>query len=169
MFSPDTMIDAALMRRLFAAAPKSLPTIYAHPTAKWITQGGKPAPVRIDSNKNLHMSVADLLQFKQEVPVEFEERQDDVLIFKIALQPHHLAGGVNDRGMAAETNIARKAGLRDRLGFNPEDGSPKRADDGVPHVVLQPSKRVGKTAAAKRADLLAKLSASLGIKRSLLQ
>ncbi len=136
----QSMIDISLMRRLFAADPNNLPQIFAHPTAMWKGPGGAPAPVRVDRNNNLHMAIADLLQLKKELPLEYVERRGDTLVFKIALEPHHLAGGSNDRLAPAQTRKERKMGLRDRLGFDPIDGGPKRTPG--PHVVLKQRPRL---------------------------
>jgi hypothetical protein len=131
MSSHKPAFDAQTIRQLYASAPENLPLVIVHRNLQWRDGKGQIAPPRSDCNSNVHMAVADFEAIQPELPFEYIGREADVLKFKIALEAHHLQGGTNDARAAARNRAERHGGMREALGFNAIDGSPKRPEDPI--------------------------------------
>ena len=92
--------------------PEELPVILLHESG-W---HGKPF---VDTANRIHMNAGQLEILKNMVPVEEVKRHaKDVVEFRIALERHHLDGGVNDN--APLVGEARHDLIKDAVGLNPD-------------------------------------------------
>lgn len=122
-------LDLATLRRLTGGDPTRLPVIVA--VADWsieprVTFAAAPQPGLPPPPPRIFMTVADAMWLKERVPLEvIEHYAGRATVFRIALERHHLAGGVRD-GRALTAPEERKAALRRDFGFDPPAGEGAR-------------------------------------------
>lgn len=106
--------DMGLLRRLANGDPDRLPLIVSTP--------GWDFPPRV-AGRRVFMSEADVAWLKSRLPLELVAYMPGVqVVFRIALQPHHLAGGRGD-ARPADTEAEMRSLIRADFGFD-KDQSP---------------------------------------------
>lgn len=102
------------LRQIAHMDPKDLPALMVHDLSTWRNE------VQMDALGRLHMNDLQLIMLKKNLPVELVGRLNaHTRIFGIALRPHHLEGGVNDRIAPGQTLQARKERTRIITGRDP--------------------------------------------------
>jgi hypothetical protein len=101
------LLDAGFLRTIGGADPAFLPTIRALPDAQW------PGPARRDGRNRIVMNESAAQWLRARLPLVVIAYKAGIHTdFRIALEPHHLAGGVNDRAAPATDATAAKEQLR---------------------------------------------------------
>lgn len=105
-------LDIAVLRRLGAVSPDALPDLMVH--TDWTTA---PMP---DARGRIHCGMGALLEIKRRLPVRLVGRIGPTTsLFRFALAPHHLAGGLADGPLAPSPAHALHL-LRSSLGRTPD-------------------------------------------------
>lgn len=112
------------MRKLANADPANLPKLIVHANSLW---GGDAKVGREnDGTLQVHMNFAAYLRLKRELPLErVRQLAQHTFEARIALERHHLLGGVNDSERPAADARERRGNLREMLGFDRDTAAPK--------------------------------------------